>query len=407
MSSPLSSSLLITPDLRRQLQQRYEEAERQAAGATPDFGRIHQLLAECVRADPANQLYLDALLANLRRWRPKRSWWAAWLRRWPWASAAAESGADRLPGTPYSVPSTQYRELQAAPARLLSQPDDPGLFRQLAAAAGDSDFGEVELRYWRSALAIDPAHVESRRGLALALTRQGHFQQAAAAWQDLAGHAPTQAEAQAALTDLEPQTEQRFDEQERELAEAQAAGGSPLKILAERENLQLARAEHRLQAARRRAASDPHPRAQLLVQRLAAESGRLEIEILHLRCERLPGDWQVRLELARRLKQAGNFSGAVQRLEETARIHPGEAAVLTELGECWQHLRQFAKALEHYRQAIAASSGDAATLALYRAGVLAGAMGQTSEARQFFARLVAIDPAFKDARERLDKLEGS
>ena len=61
-------SLLMTPDLRRRLQQRYEEAA--AAGGTgsrPDFARIHDLLAECVRADPGNILYLDALLANLRR----------------------------------------------------------------------------------------------------------------------------------------------------------------------------------------------------------------------------------------------------------------------------------------------------------------------------------------------------
>jgi len=392
MPTALSSSLLITPDLRRQLQQGYEQAQRLAAAAHPDFGRIHDLLAECVRADPGNHLYLEALLANLRSWRPRRSWLPRWLR-----------GRQ----SPAPAASLEYRALLGAPDRLRQSPDGAALYRELADAAGACDFGEVELRYWEAAMAIEPKSVESRTGLARALTRQGLFQQAAAAWSSLLGEAQTAAEAKTALADLEPQADEQFDKQERALAEAQAAGASPLKILAEREGLQLARAQRRLDIARRRAAADPHPRTELLVHRLGDELARLEIEMLHLRSERLPGDWQVRLELARRLKQAGNFSGAIQRLDEAARIQPGEAAVLVELGECWQHLRQFDKALDYYQQAIAAAPNSAGPLALYRAGVLASAMGRTGEARQLLARLVAIDPAFRDARERLDKLGGS
>src|SRR3954452_22147248 len=83
MSGSPPRSLLITPDLRRRLQQRYEEAQRLAAGSRPNFRRIHELLAECLRADPGNILYVDALLANLRRRGSARSesWWKRLWRR--------------------------------------------------------------------------------------------------------------------------------------------------------------------------------------------------------------------------------------------------------------------------------------------------------------------------------------
>jgi hypothetical protein len=42
--------------------------------------------------------------------------------------------------------------------------------------------------------------------------------------------------------------------------------------------------------------------------------------------------------------------------------------------------------------------------ALYRIGVLAAAMGQPVEARAALTRLVALEPDYKDARQRLDNL---
>jgi hypothetical protein len=41
---------------------------------------------------------------------------------------------------------------------------------------------------------------------------------------------------------------------------------------------------------------------------------------------------------------------------------------------------------------------------LYRVGVLAAAMGKTSEAREALMRLMALDAGYKDACQRLDNL---
>jgi tetratricopeptide (TPR) repeat protein len=179
--------------------------------------------------------------------------------------------------------------------------------------------------------------------------------------------------------------------------------------LEEREKLQMAKSNQRLAIARRWKEFDAHPKAQTLATQLEGEHQRLEIEIWNNRTERMPNDWSVRLELARRLKQVGNFSGAIQRLEEAQKLKVNHPGAFIELGECFQHLRQFEKALHLYEQAVSkaetlSSNDEVLKLARYRTGVLATALGQRDFARQNLQALVTADPGFKDARQRLDKL---
>jgi tetratricopeptide (TPR) repeat protein len=438
MSNLPPPSLLITPDTRRRLQQRYEEAVRHIAQRPCDFARVHELLAECLRADPGNILYLDALLANLRQWQSKRgrSWLPSWL-----------GGVKKYLASAKDPQSTELL-LHRAPELLLRESDSPTMLRELADAAGACDFDEVELRYLFEARQRAPDDAQTLRHLARALTRQGRFDEALGPWSAVLAQQPD-AEATQAVEDLkgaaecaDKPTPMKSDENanpneaeqslqlarsmraqgllhgaDHYLARAQFAGGGDLRILEERELLRMAHSERRLEIARRRAVSDPHPKAQALVAKLRQEHNRLEIDVFHVRSERHPGDASLRLELARRLKQAGNYSGAIERLEEARAEERLAADVLLELGECWQHLRQFGKAFDFYRQTVelsAASSGGShpplpaphATLlaALYRIGVLAAAMDQPAEAKTALTRLVAIDPGYKDAQQRLDNL---
>jgi tetratricopeptide (TPR) repeat protein len=315
---------------------------------------------------------------------------------------------------------------------LWARPDDPPLLRNAAAAAAHFDFDQVELRYLQAAREKAPDDVETMRALGQSLARQGRFEDAIGPWCAVLALQPGDKEGQQAMDDLRgvhqasqeiatpdhdadallerarrSQDAGDFAAAEACLAKAQSALGGDLSVLAMREDLRIRHAEQRVQIARRRAVSDQHPKAQRLVQRLADEQTRLEIEILNARAERLPGDAGIRIDLARRLKQAGNFSGAVQRLEEALRLKPDEPAALVELGECWQHLRQFAKALELYERATANAQNSAEAmgkLAHYRAGVLAAVLGQTDAARDHFRLVHAADPGYKDAGERLDKL---
>jgi tetratricopeptide (TPR) repeat protein len=439
---------LIKPDLRRRLQQRYEEALRLRGRALPDYHHIHVLLSDCLRADPGNSLYLEAVLANLRKRDEagrRESWFSRWFSRRKVAAAAASPAAAGAENQLHSAAeSPQWSVLAGAPEALWNHSSDASVFRDLAIAAGECDLEEAEERYWQAAAVAAPGDVEIARGRARALGRRGKFGEAAAAWGQVQSLRSADAEATAALSELMPADNLaddvkslrqawekephsvvaglrlaealvrggQFDEADSVLADVQAAAGGDLRVLEEREKLQLARSEHRLALARRRAASDAHPKAESLVARLEDEHHRLEIDICNLRTERLPRDWSMRLELARRLKRTGNFSGAVQRLAEAMRLQPDEPAVLIELGECWQHLRQFARALEFYEKAKGAAEtvepgGEAYKLASYRVAVLAAAMGQLEFAREHFRLVVSADAHFKDARQRLDKLEAN
>jgi tetratricopeptide (TPR) repeat protein len=427
MSDAPPPSLLVTPDTRRRLQQRYEEALRLAGMQACDHARVHDLLAECLRADPGNILYLDALLANLRRWQPKRTWLGRWLAGFKRIKVQVDARTQ-------DVLSTQYQVLRAAPDELARRPRDVSLLRSLAAAAAACDLDEAELRYLFEARRLAADDALTLRQLARALTRQGRFEDAVGPWLAVLALAPD-AEANQAAEDLRKavhgthpppappanvaadevesslqaaqamQAEGQLDGADHYLTRAQHAAGGDLQILALREDLRLAHSQQRLEMARLRAASDPHPKAQALVGRMEQEHNRLEIDILHVRSERHPDDLSLRLEVARRLKKAGNYSGAIQRLEEALADASLAAEANLELGECWQHLRQFPKALAYYRKSVEGCGGEEPPVtALYRIGVLAAAMNEPAEARAALTRLLAIDPQYKDARERLDKL---
>ena len=442
---PVNSSLplLIKPDLRRRLQQRYEEAQRLMAAEQPDHGLIHQLLAECLHIDVGNTLYLDALMANLQR----RD---AAQHNKPWLSRLFDSWKGKSGGTPPGGgtaielvrETTEQSILRTAADRLWKDPSDAKLLMSLAKAAGEANLDQAELRYWQYAAERARSDVEIVRGLAETLCRQGRFDEAAVEWRRLLAIAQGDAAATTALSVLQPPASQvstelaglrhawknqpgnseaglkladaliaaeQFAEAEKVVADVQSAAGADLKVLEEREKLQMAKSGQRLAIARRWRAHDSQPKAKTMLTQLEGEHQRLEIEIWNSRTERMPNDWSVRLELARRLKQVGNFSGAIQRLEEAQKLKVNHPGAFLELGECFQHLRQFEKALELYEHAVTkaeslSSNDEVLKLARYRTGVLAAALGQREFARQNLQALVAADPEFKDARQRLDKL---
>jgi tetratricopeptide (TPR) repeat protein len=275
------------------------------------------------------------------------------------------------------------------------------MFCRLAAAAGECDFEEVELRLLSEARRVAPDDAQTLRQAARALTRQGRFEEAVGPWHAVAALVAGDGEARQAIEDL------RFAPpaaDERELADAQAARGADLALFIQRQELRLAQSAERAAIARRRSEHDEHPRAQALVRRLESDHLRLEIEMYAMRAEQFPTDANVRLELGRRLKQAGNYSGAVNVLEEAIKLDPGLAAALVELGECRQHLRQFEQALESYQRAISVAekgSLEDVLLARYRAGVLAAAMGRLDFAMGLFEAILAVRPGYRDVEGRL------
>ncbi len=85
-------------------------------------------------------------------------------------------------------------------------------------------------------------------------------------------------------------------------------------------------------------------RSDLEKQRVEAEDPNLRAEKLIARCQEEPDNWELRVELARALRQADQARNACQILAETLAARPAEVAVLRELVQCQWACRDWAEA---------------------------------------------------------------
>jgi tetratricopeptide (TPR) repeat protein len=199
----------------------------------------------------------------------------------------------------------------------------------------------------------------------------------------------------------------RYSDAEKVLSTAIQAIGPSLELQVAYEDAQINSAKAKVMIAQQRAQRDKTAEAKGLVGELQDELNRLELDIYQQRCQRYPDNRRDRLQLGVRLRYADNLREAIKAFDE-ARHDPALAVeAVLEMGECWQKLKQFSKAFQCYQWAIQQSSeadGDHRKRALYRGAVLADATQQKELARQWLSTLVSIDPHYKDAATRLDKL---
>lgn len=201
--------------------------------------------------------------------------------------------------------------------------------------------------------------------------------------------------------------DRRYADAEKVLANAIEAVGPALKLEIAYEDAQIRSAKARVAIAEQRAASSKADEAKELVRKLMNELNRLELDIYQKRCRRYPDRLRLQYELGVRLRKAGNHLEAVKCFEQARKDSNCLVAATLEMGECWQKLKQYSKAFKCYDAAIQESTeldGDRRKMALYRGSVLAAALKRLDEAKQWLGELLELDPDFKDAAARLDKL---
>ena len=191
----------------------------------------------------------------------------------------------------------------------------------------------------------------------------------------------------------------------------QATGGD-MRLREQLEDIQLRRARQNLLVAERRAADSNTEENKKLVLQLRGELNRQELDIFRGRVERYPTNTGWKYELGLRLKRAGNFNEAIKMFQEARGDPKHRGIVLLDLGECFQQIKQFRLAMQHYAQAVdemPEKEVDLRKKALYRAGVLAMGLAEHDEsvmadAEKYLTQLAALDFSYKDVSERLDKI---
>ena len=173
------------------------------------------------------------------------------------------------------------------------------------------------------------------------------------------------------LAELHSQS-RRYGDAEGVLAKAIDAVGPSLKLETAHEDAQIMHAKARVAIAEQRATSSPSDEADELVKQLRADLNRLELDIFEKRSRRYPEQLRLKYELGVRLRRAGNALQAIKAYEEARHDPNCLVASVLEMGECWQQLKQYAKALKCYSLAIGESSeldGERQKRALYRGAV--------------------------------------
>jgi tetratricopeptide (TPR) repeat protein len=217
---------------------------------------------------------------------------------------------------------------------------------------------------------------------------------------------PADREAAFALAELHV-AEHRLPDALRVLRKLLAATGNDLTVQERLEDVEILRKKHQVEIAERQAEKETDPQAKQLAEQLRADLNRFEWEIFLARSERYPQDLELKFQLGLRLRRLHRYDEALECFQASRHLPARLPHSLLELGECWQRKKEYDTALERYRQAAEQAGEDQIPLkkvALYRVGLLATGLKNLDAAQRHLEELTALDPNYKDAAARLDKI---
>jgi len=449
----------IPPATRRRLQQCFESATNSARQGSFDYATA--MFMACVVGDPGNLVYTEQFLRNL---------WQKYNNNKKGSKLATVKGMGIKGSIKKASMSKDWRAVIKSGLEMLQlNPWDVPTLTAMATACDELQFAESQLAYLKGALEADPADPNINRLCGRALARVGQFEQSIACWQRVRKAKPTDEEAIRAISNLEVEktishggyeeaetstdvmadkdaqaarasgaTQQtpeqrlekliakkpeelsnylelaelhhrneRFAESEAVLTQALGVAGGDVAIRERLEDTQLHRARQQLAVAEKRAQQEKTDEVVKLAKTMKAELNRLELEVYRSRTERYPTSEGLKFELAVRLKRAGQFNEAIQSFQDARGDTKRQGTVHLELGECFQHIKQYKLALSNYEAAtrtIPERDVELRKLALYRAGYLALGMKDVDAAERHLTELASIDFGYKDVPALLDKV---
>lgn len=115
--------------------------------------------------------------------------------------------------------------------------------------------------------------------------------------------------------------------------------------------------------------------------------------------EQQPGNVRTLVLVAQVHREAHRLEKAETLLDEALRLDPGSAEAWNELGGVAMAKEDYALALEHFEQALAAKDG--LVFALLNAGQAADKIGEAKKAEAFFRRALATDPSSAQGHQGL------
>ena len=454
---------VISPAVRKRLQRCFERGGQLAGQDKPDHDYAHTMFIECVVNDPGNLEYVEAMLDNLQR-KYNNNKKGARLKGFGGRGAfkkavSAEDwdqvfrlGMDLLKTNPWDVQTLRVLaeackvnhlnevELRYLKNALDVNSKDIEVNKHCAESLARMGQFDQAIACWHRVQELDKGNKEAKKKMAdltLAKTMGTPLPDSNTNTSQTKGKAAeetpevasevvaediseeaTESTSEAMVEDFtDPEqfiqhaeqltAEHRYRDAYQAYRKAMdIAGGRDLRIQEMLEDAQIRMIRAQVAIAEQRANSEQTTEANDLVRRFRAELNRQELLIYNARSERFPDDLSLRYELGIRLKRDGNFRQAIESFKAVRGDESRCTVATLEMGECFQHLKQYGNAMKCYQATVGDSQAqpEVLKLALYRAGVLAAALKDVDAARKFLQNLVEMDASYRDATLRLDKL---
>lgn len=460
MSNDSSEQPRLSPEDRKRLQELFENGNRQMTQGSYDYAS-EMFFTPCVLGDPGNLIYLQSYVANLRKkfgdrkkkgmlsflsgaslktaearkqWRAVQKAALDLLKSNPWNSSAFFSMGKALLEMDYS--DTGLACLKHA---IDCDPKDIEANRFAARLLRELKKYDDAIACWNRVMTKFPNDDEARRAMSAILVEKTIHKGAYDSEDGVKG-------VHAASISKKPADDQHEDVMGRPLTFEEVVERK-LKKNPDDIDLYLELADHFFQAGKYRKAEETYKRAlkvgdntpaieerlletqkkQLLddAMRIKAEFEKTKkpelkdkfytakellekksLEVAIHRVKHYPTNSTFHFELGTLYMQMGKFKEAIGEFQ-TAKMDVSRAGdCLISLGQCFQHIKQYKLAMDHYRQAIGAisESSESKKKALYLAARLAFGLKDYKEAEEFASQLAAIDFSYKDIGELLDKV---
>ena len=158
---------VLSPAVRRRLQQQYERGRQNTASGNFDYA--DDLLTSAVVGDPANQFYTEAFLDNLHRK------YSSGKKGGIFSSLFAKGSA--APSKTSMMNANRKKDwlglIRSGMDALKANPYDTATLLQMAKACSEKGYVESQLIYLKTCQTIDPKSFEIQRECAIALEKSG------------------------------------------------------------------------------------------------------------------------------------------------------------------------------------------------------------------------------------------
>ena len=424
-----------------------------------NFDYVTDLLTQCVADDPGNFVYTQAFLSNLKK---------KYNNNKHGSRGASIAGTGLRNKVKKAMAQKDWKRAIAAGLEMLKlNPWHAGVLLNMAAAAEEAGYMDVQMAYLKFALDGSPKDPDILRPCAAALSKRKQFDQAIILWHRVEEARPGDPEAGRAIGDLTVEKtidkagldrkdpskskfakggqtqlqaakveassieglekavakkpnelsnylelaelysrDEQFAKAEEVLAKAYEVSQNDVSVRERWEEAELAKLRQQLGLVEKDAKQGDE-KAKARHKSLRKEILRKEMEVYRHHCERHPNNLAFKYELGLRYRFSGMYNEAIKEYQAAKNDPRRKGLCLYELAKCFEQIHQPQLAMRHYEGAVEEipdRDEHNKKKTLYDAGRLAISQKHLNTADRYLNRLAEMDFGFKDVSALLDQV---